>query len=258
MMPEGPYSAEYADLLGYLSGCGRAVLAFSGGTDSSFLLHACREAGADVVPALARGPFQTEDEAARAGEISSTEGFDLRVLDVDILSVEGMASNPPDRCYRCKTAVFSLIRDCASTLGIGMVMDATNASDDPSERPGMRALEELGVVSPLRICGITKPMVRELSRRAGLRMWDHPSDSCLATRIPCGMPITMEDLRRIEACESEIRKLGVRDFRVRSMGNEARFDSPDPGALGPVRKGIEGVLMKYYDTVSFGVRKPGL
>jgi len=137
-------------------------------------------------------------------------------------------------------------------------MDGTNASDDPAARPGMRILDEMGIVSPLRICGITKDEVRRLSREEGIPDWDKPSDSCLATRIPTGTTITAEALERTYRSEKEIKALGFRGIRVRSIGGGARLEA-DPeqkDLLDANRDAIEKILLKYYDSVSYGERRP--
>ena len=208
-----------------LIGRPKRALAFSGGTDSSYLLWACIELGMDVRPYFVKGAFQTDSELERANDFCERLGVVLTVIEVDILADEEIISNPEDRCYLCKRKVFSMIRDVSSKDGCFDIMDATNASDDPAIRPGMRALAELGVLSPLKECGLTKPEIRELSRLAGLDNWDVPSDSCLATRILTGYRITADDLRKVESAEREIRELGFRDFRVRSFDSRCRLDT---------------------------------
>jgi uncharacterized protein len=139
------------------------------------------------------------------------------------------------------------------------VIDGTNASDDYDLRPGMRAIQELGVRSPLREAGLTKEQVRELSREAGLPNWDLPSDSCLATRIPTGTVIDEKLLRRTEDAETEIETLGFRGFRVRTRGGSALLEvAPEQsGLLESCKETVEKVLLKYYDGVSYGERAAG-
>ncbi len=253
--------SDYLDhLLGYLSELPKTALAFSGGTDSNFLLWACREAGTDVVPIFVRGDFQTEEEFLHAISAASYLGKDLKIIEVDTLSFEDVISNTPDRCYLCKRRVFTLIKDMSAAEGYECVIDATNASDDPSTRPGMRALTELGIVSPLRECGLTKPIVRELSKRAGLDNWNTPSNSCLATRIPVGTRITAENLHMVEITESRLRSFGLKDFRVRSLGNKARLEvvSAERKILEDHKSSIERIVLDEYNSVEYGTRQPGL
>ena len=142
---------------------------------------------------------------------------------MDILGVPEAAQNGPRRCYYCKRALFTRLREQAAKDGYTVLLDGTNASDDAGDRPGMQALRELRVRSPLRECGITKDMVRSLSREAGLFTWEKPAYACLATRIPTGTEITREDLQRAEQAETALMALGFRDFRVRLSGEKARL-----------------------------------
>ena len=132
-----------------------------------------------------------------------------------------MAGNPPDRCYHCKRSLFTALLAAAKADGFSVVLDGSNASDDAGDRPGMRALRELEVRSPLRECGLTKSDVRRLAREAGLPVWDKPSYACLATRVPTGTAITREDLGRVERGEQALAAMGFHDFRLRLRGDGA-------------------------------------
>ena len=200
----------------------KAALAFSGGVDSAWLLHAARQAGADVKPYFIRTPFQPAFELADAKKLAP----DLTVLDLDVLQCAQVAENPADRCYHCKKQLFSFLKQQAEADGYSILLDGTNASDQWDDRPGMRALEELGVLSPLRLCGLTKDDVRRLSREAGLFTWDKPAYACLATRIPTGTPIDRDALRRVEGAEEALTVLGYRNFRVRVFHGAARLQLP--------------------------------
>ncbi|MBQ3736477.1 MAG: TIGR00268 family protein, partial [Candidatus Methanomethylophilaceae archaeon] len=171
-----------------------------------------------------------------------------------------ITSNPADRCYHCKRLIFSSISRCASTDGCVYIMDGTNASDDPCGRPGMRALRELGILSPLRECGITKRQVRELSREAGLPTWNRPSNSCLATRISTGILITEEGLRRTESAEDELRSIGFSDIRVRTLPDSCRFEFTEAqkGLFESSETRVRQILLKYYPSVRYSTREPGL
>lgn len=239
---------------------GRIGLAFSGGTDSTYLMYAMRECGIDFIPYIVRSRFQTASETEDAVRLAEDLGISPVIIDADVLSDGSVASNPPDRCYRCKRLIFGSIIECASKDGIDLIADGTNASDDPSGRPGMRALEELNILSPLRVCGITKPQVRELSRIAGLPTWDRPSNSCLATRIPSGMPITESSLARTECSEEEIRELGFSGIRVRTTAEGCRFEFTESQRelFDSKKSDVEQILLKYYPSVSYSVREPGL
>ena len=211
-----------ARLREFFAGHPRAALAFSGGVDSAYLLYAAQACGCRVRAYYVQTAFQPAFEAQDAERLARQLGAELQVLHADILDVEAVRQNPADRCYHCKNALFTRICAAAAADGFDLVMDGTNASDDADDRPGMRALRELGVVSPLRLCGITKQALRQYSKDAGLFTWDKPAYACLATRIPTGTVLRAEDLRVVEQAEDAVRALGFTDFRVRI--------TPDGGA----------------------------
>lgn len=202
---------------------GECALAFSGGVDSAFLLYAARKYARRVRAYYVRSAFQPGFELSDARRLASELDADMRVLDVDVLALDTVRANPPERCYHCKRAIFSAIAGAARDDGFGLVIDGTNASDDAGDRPGMRALRELAVRSPLRECGLTKDEIRRLSRGAGLFTWDKSAYACLATRVPTGEEITPEKLEKTEAAETELHALGFSDFRVRLLGGCARI-----------------------------------
>ena len=191
----------------------RAALAFSGGVDSSYLLWAGLQAGAEVRPYFIKTPFQPQFELEDARRLCGQLDVELVVIQFDVLTDPQVAANPADRCYHCKKRLFSLLRE--RTASFSLLLDGTNASDDAGDRPGMRALRELEVRSPLRECGLTKERIRSLSRQAGLFTWDKPSYACLATRIPTGRPVTQDELEKVEQGEEALSGLGFRDFRLR-------------------------------------------
>lgn len=199
----------------------RAALAFSGGVDSAYLLWAGKHWGCDLTAYYVRTAFQPEFEYRDARRLAEEVGVPLRVVEADILSVPLAAANGPDRCYHCKLALFTRLWDAARADGHTLLLDGTNASDDAGDRPGMRALRELEVRSPLRECGLTKSDVRRLAREAGLPVWDKPSYACLATRVPTGTAITREDLGRVERGEQALAAMGFHDFRLRLRGDGA-------------------------------------
>ena len=192
-----------------------AAVAFSGGIDSAWLLREAIRCGRRTAAYFVRTPFQPDFELADARDTAAQLGASLTVIEFDILAVPEAAANPPDRCYYCKRALFSQLLEAAGHDGFPVVLDGSNASDDCASRPGMRALQELGVRSPLRECGITKADIRRLAREAGLPVWDKPSYACLATRIPSGTAITTEDLGRVARGEMALMALGFFDFRLR-------------------------------------------
>ena len=201
----------------------RAAIAFSGGVDSSYLLYAAVQCGADVHAYFAKTAFQPQFELEDAKRLAAELDVQMQILPLDVLADAQVTANPKNRCYYCKKRIFGAITAQARHDGFTVLLDGTNASDDAGDRPGMKALEELSVLSPLRLCGLTKAQIRALSKEAGLFTWDKPAYACLATRIPAGQPITAEALRRTEAAESYLFSLGFTDFRVRTVGNTAKL-----------------------------------
>jgi len=200
---------------------GRVALAFSGGADSSLLLHkALAVLGAENVLVLtARSCLLKQSEVDHASTWFSRHGHKEQVrhefIELQPLSWEEFVRNPADRCYVCKLRVYRLFLEAGAKLGITALIDGTNYDDLHSSRPGLRALRELGIGTPLAAAGLTKDEVRSLSRDIGLDTWDYPSASCLATRIPEGLAITAERIFLIEKLESYLESLGFFGCRVR-------------------------------------------
>ena len=214
-------------LLAFFKENPKAALGFSGGVDSSYLLYAGVQAGADIHPYYIKTAFQPQFELDDAERLCAQLGIPLTVLELDVLKNEAVTANPPDRCYHCKTALFGALSAQALADGYTLLLDGTNASDDAGDRPGMRALKELHVCSPLRECGLTKAEIRRLSREAGLFTWDKPAYACLATRIPSGDAITAEKLLATERAVAFLFSLGLTDFRVRNYHGAARLQFPE-------------------------------
>ena len=204
----------------------RCALGFSGGVDSAYLLYAGVKAGADIRPYFIKTAFQPAFELADAQKLAEGLGVEVTVLELDALADPRVAANPADRCYYCKQNLFRTLKDRAIADGYPVLLDGTNASDEAGDRPGMRALAELSVRSPLRECGLTKAEIRARSKEAGLFTWDKPAYACLATRVPAGEPITAELLERIEGAEDALFRLGYTDFRVRVFHGAARLQLP--------------------------------
>ena len=205
----------------------RCALAFSGGVDSAYLLYAGIQAGAEIRPYYVKSQFQPDFEYRDALRLCRELGAEPVVLPVDALCIEAVRRNGPDRCYHCKINIMSTIIARALADGFSVLLDGTNASDDTGDRPGMRALGELGVLSPLRLCGLTKPEIRRLSRDAGLFTWDKPAYACLATRVKTGEAITNERLAAIERSEDWLFSRAYTDFRVRTAGQSALLQFPE-------------------------------
>jgi len=220
--------AKRARLREILADLGSAAVAFSGGVDSAYLLAEARDVlGRENVLAvtLTASVYPPED-LHEANALA--EQLDVRhtMLEQHPLEIPGFADNPPDRCYVCKRALFQSVLDLARDRGLGAVLDGSNADDARAYRPGNRAIEELGVRSPLKEAGVTKQDVRALSRRLDLPTAERPSSPCLATRFPYGQVITEAALERVAAAERRLHHLGYRVCRVRHHGDVARIEVP--------------------------------
>lgn len=205
------------DLRAFFEAHPRVAIAFSGGVDSTYLVTAAAQYAQSVHAYTIDSVFVPRFELEGAKALTKKLGVAHTLLPIDVLQNETVVQNPKDRCYFCKKAVFFTIWEAAKKDGYDLLLDGTNASDDASDRPGMKALAELDVLSPLRLCGLTKTLIREKSRALGLPTWNKPSYACLATRIPTGEPITKEKLERTEWAETYLMGLGFSDFRVRSL-----------------------------------------
>lgn len=205
----------------------RCALAFSGGVDSSYLLYAAQKYGCDIHAYFIKSSFQPQFELDDAHRLAEELHVPFTVVETDALQNAQVAANDSLRCYYCKTTLFTQLLDLAHKDGYPLLMDGTNASDSFEGRPGMRALQELNVRSPLRECGLSKSDVRRLSREAGLFTHDKPSYACLATRIPTGTAITEELLKKVETAENELFLMGFTDFRVRYFHDSAKLQLPE-------------------------------
>ena len=219
----------------------KAAIAFSGGVDSAYLLYSAVQSGADVKAYYAKTAFQPAFELEDAKKLAAQLGAQMEILTLDVLSVPKVVENPQNRCYYCKTALFSAMTAAAKKDGFTLILDGTNASDEAADRPGMQALRELSVRSPLRECGLTKKEIRRLSKEAGLFTHDKPAYACLATRIPTGDTITRAELSRTEDAETYLNDLGLRNFRVRTLGDIARIQVTESD-LETVLKNREVIL----------------
>ena len=228
------------------------ALAFSGGVDSSYLLYAGIRWAEKLGVYYVKSPFQPEFEYRDALKLAKDLGTSVTVLTADPLSDPQVAANPANRCYYCKKVIMSTIKAAAARDGFDLIIDGTNASDDISDRPGFKALGEEGVLSPLRMCGITKAKVRELSREAGLFTWNKPAYACLATRIPTGELITKDKLQAVEQSEDALFRMGFTDFRVRTKDGAAKlqFIAEQHGEASQRLDEIKAALAPYYSEVS--------
>lgn len=204
----------------------KAALAFSGGCDSAYLLAMAVKARCDVQPYFVKGPFQPEFELEDAKKLCDELGVKLKVLFAEPLEDPLIAENGSRRCYYCKRNIFTRLLEASQKDGYEQLWDGTNASDAEDDRPGMQALRELEVRSPLRIAGMMKWQIREHSREIGVFTWNKPAYACLATRIPTGTALTKEDLTRAENGEKALFSMGFSNLRVRVIQNVAKLQLP--------------------------------
>lgn len=230
----------------------RVAIAFSGGVDSGYLLYAAQRYAQEGKAYYVKSAFQPRHEFEDALRLAQELQAPMRVLELDILRHESIASNPENRCYYCKREIFSNILAAAHEDGFSLLCDGTNASDDLDDRPGVAALRELRVQSPLLLCGLTKEEIRRRCREAGLFIWNKPAYACLATRIPHLQHIDLPALQRVEAAEELLMRLGFTDFRVRVSGRQARLElrEPDMTRLLAQRQKILHALKKHFDRIT--------
>ena len=199
------------------------AVAFSGGVDSAYLLYAASKRCKRVKAYYVKTPFQPEFELEDACRLAEELSVPMEILSVDVLQEPCIAKNDSRRCYHCKRKIFSAIQKAAFADGFFLLFDGSNADDSPEDRPGMQALTELSVRSPLRECGLHKEEIRRLSREAGSFTHDKPAYACLATRIPTGEEITQEKLTQTERAEKYLTEQGFRNFRVRLLNRAAKI-----------------------------------
>ncbi|MCI8326551.1 MAG: ATP-dependent sacrificial sulfur transferase LarE [Lachnospiraceae bacterium] len=193
----------------------RVAIGFSGGVDSSYLAYTAKKYAKKVLAIYYKSEFQPAFELEDAKLFCHDYQIPLKILYESVLTNSHISSNPSNRCYYCKYQIFSAIQKEALSQGFSVLLDGTNSSDSQDDRPGIKALQELSILSPLQLCGLSKERIRRLSKEAGLPCWDKPAYACLATRIPTDTPITATLLDSVEFCENILFSMGFHDFRVR-------------------------------------------
>lgn len=218
-------ASKYGELRRILSDMDGMLVAYSGGVDSTLLLRVAMETLGDRVLAVtAMSETYPAHEVEEAIRLAEDMGARLRTIETSELESEQFASNPPERCFHCKSELFGKLAEIARAEAIPVIADGSNADDTADYRPGAKAASAFGVRSPLREAGFTKADVRALSRELGLPTWDKPSFACLASRFPYGDRITRPSLHKVGAAEQALRDLGLRQVRVRHHGDTARIE----------------------------------
>lgn len=216
-------------LVEILQGLKRAIVAYSGGADSAFLLKVARDVlGENALGVLGFSESLDRNEFEAARSVAELMGVPIRVIETHEYEREEYRRNDGTRCYHCKTELFSELKELAAREGYPYVLDGSNLDDEGDYRPGRRARLEQGTRSPLLEAGLTKDDIRRFSRQLNLPTWDKPAAPCLSSRIPYGSAVTSEKLRQVEAAEAALRHLGFRVVRVRHHGDIARVEIPPP------------------------------
>jgi uncharacterized protein len=245
-----PLREKWQALLGNLRSFRSAAVAYSGGVDSGFLAYVTFLALGDRMVALTiNSSLEPPNMLSRAAQFATNNGFRHVIMNLEALQNPELRANPVNRCYLCKTAILNAIWKYARQNDFQVVLEGQNADDLQDYRPGRKAVEETGAVSPLAGCGLTKAEIRWLARALGLSIWDQPSSPCLASRFPYGTPITKEGLNRVALAEAFLHDKGFKTVRVRYHNELARIEI-DPDQIQQLID-WRAELVKYFKQIGF-------
>ncbi len=243
---------KHDELKRLLRDMGSVMVAFSGGVDSTFLLKTAVDVLHERAAAITiHAPFHSRSELSEARSLAERIGARQIVYDAHQLDMSDIENNPPDRCYLCKRKVFTICLSITKENGFSWLADGSNCDDLNDFRPGRRALQELGIRSPLLEAGLTKADIRELSRQHGLETWNKPALACLLTRFPHGARITADKLLMVEKCEDFLRNLGFGQLRVRAHEEIARIELEESDVPRFLEQNLRAAVCDFFHTTGF-------
>ncbi len=242
---------KYETLLEFLRSLDSALLAYSGGVDSTFLLKAAVDSGMNYLAVTAVSPTMPSTDRRNAQDIVAELGANFEMINSDEMEDENFVSNPVDRCFHCKSNLFDKLTALAKKRDYKVVLDGSNMDDLGDYRPGMEAKKKFQVVSPLIEVGVTKDEIREISRRLNLKTWDRPASPCLSSRFPYGERIDLKGLDMVERAELKLKDLDFRVVRVRKDGDTARIELSPEDIPRLMEDRVRDVIVPFFKEVGF-------